>query len=429
MVKSKRVAFHTLGCKLNFAETSGISRMFSQQRAQLVSFREPADVYIIHSCSVTAKADRKTLALVRQARRQNPDATVAVIGCYAQLNAEELKAMEEVDIILGTREKYRLAAICMDRTRDKVMEVSDKDIHEDLTFKPAYSSGDRTRSFLKVQDGCDYHCAYCTVPYARGRSRNNSISQVVKNVRDIALTGVKEVILTGVNIGDFGKNTGESFLELIKALDKEEGIPRFRISSIEPDLLTMDIIDFISRSHRFVPHFHIPLQSGSDQLLKRMGRRYNAEGFEKKLKHLKEKMPRACVAVDLIVGLPGETEKQFNATRQLVESLPISYLHVFSFSPRPNTKAAHMKGQVPEKLKKERSAIMRALSEQMKEKYYRSQKGSKQQVLWESKDNENKLQGWTGNYIRVKRPYDAQKTNTIEEVVLHQLINGSYHVH
>lgn len=308
------------------------------------------------------------------------------------------------------------------------MEVSDKDIHEDHTFKPAYSSGGRTRSFLKVQDGCDYGCAYCTVPYARGRSRNNSISEVVKNVGEIASTGVKEVILTGVNLGDFGKNTGESFLELIRALDKEKEIPRYRISSMEPDLLTPDIIDFISQSSQIVPHFHIPLQSGSDSLLKRMGRRYSCQDFEQKIAHIHKKIPNACVAVDLIVGLPGETDQQFNTSLRFVESLPISYLHVFSFSPRPNTKAAHMKEQVPEKVKKERSLQMRILSKKMKEKYYLEQKGSNQQVLWESKDKQNNLQGWTGNYIRVKRPYDAARENTIEEVTLNHFVNGSYYI-
>lgn len=426
-MEKRRIAFQTFGCKLNFAETSTLSRMFPGEQFEQVSHKEKADIYVIHSCSVTANAEKKTRAAIRQAKKHNPYSSVAVIGCYAQLRPEELEKMPEVSIILGSREKYRLPAIYMNDLRERVTEVDNINVMKDLTYKGAFSSGDRTRSFLKIQDGCDYFCAYCTIPYARGRSRSSSISEVVNSAREIAQSNIREVILTGVNIGDFGKHNGEDFLELIKGLDKIEGIDRYRISSIEPDLLNKDIIDFVKKSKKFQQHFHIPLQSGSNEVLRRMGRRYQRETFAENVNYIKQVMPDACVAVDLIVGFPGETDQQFHESALFIKSLPVSYLHVFTFSIRPNTRAAHMKEQVPGPVKKQRSTEMHEISHRLKQVFYHSQQGKKQYVLWESNRSEKYMQGWTGNYIKVKQPWNPEKVNTIEEIVLKSEENGSYY--
>lgn len=427
-MEKRKIAFQTLGCKLNFAETSSISRMFSPENYEHVSYKEKADIYVVHSCSVTTNAEKKTRAAIRHAKKLNPGASVAVIGCYAQLRPRELAEMTEVDVILGNREKYRLAGIYQDNEHPLTMQSDDSGLLKDYTYKPAYSSDERTRSFLKIQDGCDYFCAYCTVPFARGRSRSNSVNDVVQTAQDIARSKIKEIILTGVNIGDFGRQSGENLADLIKELDKVQGIDRYRISSIEPDLINKNIINIISKSQKFLHHFHIPLQSGSNEVLKHMERRYQRELFAGNVRMIKEKMPDACIAVDLIVGFPGETQEDFKTTEEFIKSLPVSYLHVFTYSRRPDTKAAHMKNQIPENVKKQRSEKMHEVSERLKQLFYQSQKGKKQEVLWESNRDGNDMQGWTGNYIKVKTTYDADRVNTIEKVSLNHLENGHFRI-
>lgn len=425
-MEKRKIAFHTLGCKLNYSETSTISRMFPGQNFEQVSPREKADIYVIHSCSVTANAEKKTRAAARHAKKLNPEAQVAVIGCYAQLRPEELEAMPDVNIILGNREKYHLPGLVNNEQTKDITEVTGKDMRSDFAFKHAFSQGDRTRSFLKIQDGCDYMCAYCTIPEARGRSRSSSIAETIKTAQEIAKSEIKEVILTGVNIGDFGKHNGESFLELLQELDKIEGIERYRISSIEPDLLSKDIINFVRKSEKFLPHFHIPLQSGNNEILRRMGRRYKRELLADHVNYIKKVMPDACIAIDLIVGFPGETKEQFLDSADFIKSLPISYLHVFTYSSRPNTKAELMKDKVPGNLKKERSDIMHEISDRLQNNFTYSQKGKSEFVLWESNREGKYMQGWTGNYLKVKTPYDENKVNTIEKVLLTEEKNGSF---
>ncbi|MFW6020252.1 MAG: tRNA (N(6)-L-threonylcarbamoyladenosine(37)-C(2))-methylthiotransferase MtaB [Bacteroidales bacterium] len=425
-MEKRKIAFHTLGCKLNYAETSTIMRMFPKQHFEQVSSRERADIYIIHSCSVTANAEKKTRAAARHARKLNPDAQIAIIGCYPQLRSKELEEMPEVNIILGNREKYHLPGLVHNEQLENITEVAERDMRTDTTFKPAFSKGDRTRSFLKIQDGCDYMCAYCTIPEARGRSRSNSVSEVINTAQEIANSEIKEVILTGVNIGDFGKHNGESFLQLLQELDKIDGIERYRISSIEPDLLSKDIINFIKKSKKFLPHFHIPLQSGNNEILRRMGRRYRRELLADHVNYIKKVMPDACIAIDLIVGFPGETKEQFLDSADFIKSLPVSYLHVFTYSSRPNTKAELMKDKVPGNLKKERSDIMHEISDRLQNNFIHSQKGKTEFVLWESNREGKYMQGWTGNYLKVKTPYNESKVNTIENVLLKEEQNGSF---
>ncbi|MFO8086805.1 MAG: tRNA (N(6)-L-threonylcarbamoyladenosine(37)-C(2))-methylthiotransferase MtaB [Bacteroidales bacterium] len=425
-MKKRKIAFQTFGCKLNFAETSTISRSFSKEEFEPVSFKEKADIYVIHSCAVTANAERKTRAAIRHAKRQNPKASVAVIGCYAQLQPQLLMNMEEVDIVMGNREKYRLPGFYYNNTLEKFMDVDATNIMKETSYQGAFSSGDRTRSFLKIQDGCDYFCSYCIIPYTRGRSRSISIDEILGTAQEIARSDIKEVTLTGVNIGDFGKNNDESFFELIQALDKVDGIERYRISSIEPDLLTPQIIDFVAASNKFLPHFHIPLQSGNNDILKRMNRKYTRELFAEHIDKINATLPHACIAVDLIVGFPGETETQFKETAAFIQSLPISYLHVFPFSLRPNTKAENMKNQIPVEIKKQRSEVMHHISDRMKEDFLRSQQGKKRHVLWESNPDGSYMQGWTENYIKVKKPYQENLVNTIEPVSLDVLKDGYY---
>ena len=425
-MEKQKIAFHTLGCKLNYAETSTIMRMFPEKNFEQVSSRETADIYVIHSCSVTANAEKKTRAAARHAKKLNPNAQIAVIGCYAQLRAKELEEMPEVNIVLGNREKYHLPGLVRNEQVDNITEVAEKDMRSDFTYKPAFSKGDRTRSFLKIQDGCDYMCAYCTIPEARGRSRSNSVAEVINTAQEIAKSEIKEVILTGVNIGDFGKHNGESFLQLLQALDKIDGIERYRISSIEPDLLSKDIINFVKNSDKFLPHFHIPLQSGNNEILRRMGRRYRRELFADHVNYIKKAMPDACVAVDLIIGFPGETKEQFLDSADFIKSLPISYLHVFTYSSRPNTKAEHMKDKIPGDLKKERSEIMHEISDRLQNIFTHSQKEKTESVLWESNREGKYMQGWTSNYLKVKTPYDEKKVNSIEKVLLSKEENGSF---
>ena len=425
-MEKRKIAFHTLGCKLNYAETSTISRMFPEQHFEQVTPREKADIYVIHSCSVTTNAEKKTRAAARQAKKLNPDASVAVIGCYAQLRPKELEEIPEIDIILGNREKYDLPGYFSGKAPQHVTEVAETDMRSDFTFKSAFSRGDRTRSFLKIQDGCDYMCTYCTIPEARGRSRSSSIEEVVKTAQEIGQSEIKEIILTGVNIGDFGRHNGESFLELLKELDKIEGVERYRISSIEPDLLSKEIIDFVKNSKKFLPHFHIPLQSGNNEILRRMGRRYRKELLAEHINYIKKVIPDACIAIDLIVGFPGETEEQFLESTAFIKSLPISYLHVFTYSSRPNTKAEYMKDKIPGHLKKERSDVMHEISNRLHNVFIQSQKGKSAFVLWESNREGNYMQGWTGNYLRVKTTYDENKVNTIEKITLTEEKNGSF---
>ncbi|MCF8332053.1 MAG: tRNA (N(6)-L-threonylcarbamoyladenosine(37)-C(2))-methylthiotransferase MtaB [Bacteroidales bacterium] len=425
-MEKRKIAFQTFGCKLNFAETSTLSRMFSPEEFEQVTHKEEADIYVIHSCSVTANAEKKTRAAIRHAKKLNPKSSVAVIGCYAQLRPHELMEMPEVDIVMGNREKYRLPGIYLNNDFKNLIDVDDSNIMKDMSYKSAYSSGDRTRSFLKIQDGCDYFCTYCTIPYARGKSRSSNIEEIINTASRIGKSGVKEIILTGVNIGDFGKNHGEKFFELMKELEKVEGIERYRISSIEPDLLNKDIIDFVAKSSKFLPHFHIPLQSGNNDMLKRMNRKYDREIFSRHVNYIKQVMPDACIAVDLIVGFPGETEELFRDSASFIKSLPVSYLHVFTYSSRPNTKAENMKEKVPGNIKKERSIEMHDISTRMRKVFLESQKGKTGHVLWESNLHGKYMQGWTGNYIKVKKPYDKHKVNTIETVKLEKLNNESF---
>lgn len=425
-MEKRKIAFQTFGCKLNFAETSTLSRMFPEEEFEQVTHKEQADIYIIHSCSVTANAEKKTRAAIRHAKKINPEASVAVIGCYAQLRPHELMEMPEVDIVMGNREKYRLPGIYRNNNVKNLIDVDDSNIMKDMSYKAAYSTGDRTRTFLKIQDGCDYFCTYCTIPYARGRSRSSNIAEILTTAERIGKSGIKEIILTGVNIGDFGKNNGETFFELMKGLEKVEGIERYRISSIEPDLLNKDIIDFVGQSSKFLPHFHIPLQSGNNDILKRMNRKYDREIFSQHVNYIKQVIPDACIAVDLIVGFPGETEELYRDSASFIKSLPVSYLHVFTYSSRPNTKAEHMKDKVPGNIKKERSIEMHDISTRMRKVFLESQKGKTEKVLWESNRQGEYMQGWTGNYIKVKQLYDEKKVNTIESVKLVNLNNESF---
>lgn len=438
-MEKKRIAFHTFGCKLNFAETSSIARKFTEDLYDTVDFKEKADIYVIHSCTVTAQAEKKCKAAIRQAVRRNPDASVAVIGCYSQLKPDELLKMPGVNVVLGNNEKYRLFDIL---NRDNQVNgheaindyhghalpdhpdheyVSDKEIKTSKVFEPGYSVNDRTRSFFKVQDGCDYFCSYCAIPFARGRSRSATVKETIDVAQQIASTNIREIVLTGVNIGDFGRQHNESFFDLVKELDQLEGIDRIRISSIEPELLNDDIIELVGSSSRLMPHFHIPLQSGTDRILSLMRRKYKRSVFEARVKRIKELMPKACIAADVITGFPGETDDDFNDTAGFIASLPISYLHVFTYSSRPGTKSADMEGQVTESVKTDRSKKLHNLSEEKKHDFYSANKASVQDVLWESDVQDGMIFGFTGNYIRCKTRYDAVLVNTIERVRLKEI--------
>lgn len=417
-MNKKKIAFQTFGCKLNFAETSAIARKFPVSEYETVDFKENADFYIVHSCTVTAHAEKKTRAAIRQALRKNPEASVAVIGCYSQLRPDEIGLINGVDIILGNNDKYRLPEYIDDISKRKAEKASLQNRPKD--FEPGYSIGDRTRSFFKVQDGCDYFCTYCAIPYARGRSRSADIASTIEVARQIAETNIREIVLTGVNIGDFGHQHGETFLGLLQELDRLDGIDRIRISSVEPELLNDDIIKLVAGSNRLMPHFHIPLQSGTDRVLELMKRKYKREVFENRVRLIKEKMPHACIAADVITGFPGETDEDFLDTFRFIESLPVSYLHVFTYSKRPGTKAAQMEEQVPEQIKQERSKLLHRLSEEKKTAFYDENKGSVQEVLWESDINRGFMTGFSGNYIHCKKPYDKDSVNRIEKVTLQE---------
>lgn len=420
----KKVAFYTLGCKLNYSETSTISRQFEEKGYKKVSFTDTPDIFIINTCSVTENADKKCHKIVREARSISPDAYVAIIGCYAQLKPQEIAEIPGVDAVLGAAEKFRLVELLDGFTRQPQPTVRATEIEAINTFNTSYSLHDRTRTFLKVQDGCDYSCTFCTIPMARGASRSDSIENVLKNAREIAATGVKEIVLTGVNTGDFGLQNGkrvERFADLVKALDEVEGIDRFRISSIEPNLLSDEIIAFVANSKRFVPHFHIPLQSGSNKILKLMRRRYQRELYTSRVEQIKHAMPHACIGVDVIVGFPGETHEDFLETYQYLNELNIAYLHVFTYSERDNTLAASLPGSVPTKQRAERSKMLHILSDKKRRKFYEENIGREFNVLFENDIEEGKMHGFTDNYIRVTAQYDPLLINELKRVRLTEI--------
>jgi len=423
MLKNKKVAFHTLGCKLNFAETSTIARQFSEDFDR-VDFSEAADVYVINTCSVTENADKRFKTLVKQALSINESAFVIAVGCYAQLKPEELASVNGVDLVLGATEKFKVLDYINDLTKNDMGEVHSCEIEEADFYVGSYSLGDRTRAFLKVQDGCDYKCTYCTIPLARGISRSDTLQNVLNNASEIASQGVREIVLTGVNIGDYGKGEfgnkkhEHTFFELVQELDRVEGIDRVRISSIEPNLLKNETIEFVSKSHAFVPHFHIPLQSGSNELLKKMRRRYQKELYVDRVQAIKKHMPDACIGVDVIVGFPGETDAHFLETYHFLSELDVSYLHVFTYSERDNTLAATMEGVVPVNVRKKRSKMLRGLSVKKRRSFYQSQLGKVKKVLFEAENKQGYIYGFTENYVKIRTPWNPEWVNTIHSVQL-----------
>ncbi|MBN8696137.1 MAG: tRNA (N(6)-L-threonylcarbamoyladenosine(37)-C(2))-methylthiotransferase MtaB [Bacteroidetes bacterium] len=426
--KMKKVAFHTLGCKLNFSETSTIARLFQQNGYEKVDFTAPSDVYVINTCSVTANADKECKQIVKNALSVSPEAYVVVVGCYAQLKPEEIANIDGVDLVLGASEKFKLLNYLSDLNKRSKAEVFSCEIEEADFFVDSYSFGDRTRVFLKVQDGCDYSCSFCTIPLARGASRSDSVANAVKNAHDIAKQDVKEIVLTGVNLGDFGNNASkegnrkqETFLDLVQELDQVEGIERFRISSIEPNLLNDKVIEFVAASKRFVPHFHIPLQSGSNKILKVMRRRYLRELYSDRVAKIKALMPHCCIGVDVIVGFPGETDEDFLDTYNFLNELDISYLHVFTYSERDNTDALAIKEVVPVAIRKKRNKMLRILSAKKLRHFYEQHLGESRVVLFEGDNKEGFMHGFTDNYIKVKTPYDASLVNQLKMVKLKEL--------
>ena len=422
MDSRRRAAYYTLGCKLNYAETSAIARSLEKEGFQRVDFGEQADLTVINTCSVTENADRETRSIVSRALRSNPDSQVVLTGCYAQLRPEEVGAIPGVDLVLGAQDKFQIARFLGNGEKRTQAEVHSCAIEEVDQFIGSYSIGDRTRSFLKVQDGCDYKCTYCTIPKARGISRSDRLENVVQKATEIAAQGIREIVLTGVNTGDYGKGEfgnkkhEHTFMDLLQALDRVSGIDRIRISSLEPNLLHEEMVEFVARSHRFVPHFHLPLQSGNDEILGKMKRRYQRALYRERLEWIKEQMPDACIGADVLVGFPGETEQHFADTHQFLSDLPISYLHVFTYSERPGTEAVSMDQVVPMPQRKERNQRLRLLSEKKRNLFYRSHIGSQRRVLWEADEKDGMMQGYTENYIRLHRPYDAQMINQIEDV-------------
>ncbi|MCM2302913.1 MAG: tRNA (N(6)-L-threonylcarbamoyladenosine(37)-C(2))-methylthiotransferase MtaB [Flavobacteriaceae bacterium] len=423
----KKVAFYTLGCKLNFSETSTISRNFKKEGFLRVAFDEVADIYVINTCSVTDNADKRFKTIVRNALRVNEQAFIVAIGCYAQLQPEELAAVDGVDLVLGTSEKFKITNYINDLTKNEVSEIHSCEIEDANFYDSSYSIGDRTRAFLKVQDGCDYKCTYCTIPLARGISRSDTLENVLKNAAEIASQNIKEIVLTGVNIGDYGKGElgnkkhEHTFYELVKELEKVTGIERIRISSIEPNLLTNDTIKFVSKSKTFVPHFHIPLQSGSNELLKLMKRRYTREVFANRVESIKNLMPNACIGVDVIVGFPGETDALFLETYQFLNELNISYLHVFTYSERPNTEAVEMDGVVAKNVRHKRSKMLRGLSAKKRRAFYESQIGNTVEVLFEHENKDGFIYGFSDNYVRVKTTFDEKLINSLHTVKLKEI--------
>ncbi|KUO69506.1 MAG: tRNA (N(6)-L-threonylcarbamoyladenosine(37)-C(2))-methylthiotransferase MtaB [Lutibacter sp. BRH_c52] len=427
MSAQKKVAFYTLGCKLNFSETSTIARNFQDEGFERVEFDEVADIYVINTCSVTDNADKRFKSIVKSALKQNEKAFLIAIGCYAQLKPEELAAVDGVDLVLGATEKFKVTDYIHNLSKNELGEVHSCEIEDANFYVGSYSFGDRTRAFLKVQDGCDYKCTYCTIPLARGISRSDTLENVLENAREISEKGIKEIVLTGVNIGDYGKGEfgnkkhEHTFLDLVKALDTVEGIHRFRISSIEPNLLQQETIDFVAESRSFVPHFHIPLQSGSDNLLKLMKRRYLKETYTNRVEAIKNKMPNACIGVDVIIGFPGETDELFLETYNYLNELDISYLHVFTYSERPNTEAVEMEGVVPQNVRNKRSKMLRGLSVKKRRVFYESQLGKNFTVLFESENKDGYIYGFTENYVKVKTPWNPELVNTLHEIILTEI--------
>ncbi len=423
----KKVAFYTLGCKLNFSETSTIARNFSNEGFDRVDFTETADMYVINTCSVTDNADKKFKTIVKQAQKVNPDAFIAAVGCYAQLKPEELADVDGVDLVLGATEKFKITDYINDLGKNDQGEVHSCEINEADFYVGSYAIGDRTRAFLKVQDGCDYKCTYCTIPLARGISRSDTLENVLTNAAEISAQGIKEIVLTGVNIGDYGKGEfgnkkhEHTFLDLVQALDEVDGIHRLRISSIEPNLLKNETIEFVAQSKTFVPHFHIPLQSGSDALLKLMKRRYMTGLYKERVQRIREVMPNCCIGVDVIVGFPGETEEHFLETYHFLNDSDISYLHVFTYSERDNTPAATMEGAVPKKVRKKRSKMLRGLSAKKRRAFYESQLGNTLTVLFEGENKEGYIHGFTENYVKVKAPWNPALVNTLHNVRLTEI--------
>ncbi|WP_417355598.1 tRNA (N(6)-L-threonylcarbamoyladenosine(37)-C(2))-methylthiotransferase MtaB [Flavobacterium sp.] len=424
MENRKKVAFYTLGCKLNFSETSTIARNFQDEGFDRVEFDDVADIYVINTCSVTENADKQFKQIVKKAIKKNDKAFVAAVGCYAQLKPEELAAVDGVDLVLGATEKFKITDYINDLSKNDMGEVHSCEISEADFYVGSYSIGDRTRAFLKVQDGCDYKCTYCTIPLARGISRSDTLENVLKNAKEISQQNIKEIVLTGVNIGDYGKGEfgnkkhEHTFYELVQALDKVDGIERLRISSIEPNLLKNETIEFVSQSRTFVPHFHIPLQSGSDDILKLMRRRYLRHVYTERVAKIREVMPHACIGVDVIVGFPGETDEHFLETYNFLNELDISYLHVFTYSERDNTPAAEMDGVVPMNVRSKRSKMLRGLSVKKRRAFYESQIGTTRTVLFEGENKEGYIHGFTENYVKVKTPWNPELVNTLHEINL-----------
>ena len=414
---SATVAFQTLGCKLNFSETSTLARKFVAAGYERVPFEMKADVYVINTCSVTENADKKFKSLARQTRQRNPSAYLIAVGCYAQLQPEELAKEDSVDLVLGAKEKFDIISYLTDLSRPEQTQVHACSIEETDTYVGSYAIGERTRAFLKVQDGCDYKCTYCTIPQARGISRSDTLENIISQAKEIVRQNIKEIVLTGVNIGDYGKGEfgnkkhEHTFLELVQALDEVEGIDRFRISSIEPNLLSEELINFVAASKRFVPHFHIPLQSGNNEILRQMRRRYQRELYVERVNQIKRLMPDACIGVDVIVGFPGESDQHFLDTYSFLVELQVSYLHVFSYSERPNTPAAYMQNQVPKAVRQKRSKMLRGLSAKKRHAFYESQLQKTKTILFEAENKEGYIQGFTENYVKVRMPWDPAFQN------------------
>lgn len=423
MLPAQKVAFHTLGCKLNFTETSAIARLFTENGFAKVDFDEEADIYVINTCSVTDFADKKCRQLVSKIKNRHPSAKIIMTGCYAQLKPKELASIPGVTLVLGANEKFKILDYLQQSSGENYFRQHIKLAKE---FYPAYSLGDRTRVFFKVQDGCDYFCSFCTIPLARGRSRSATIQDTISIMQQLEKEEVKELVLTGVNIGDFGKQHGETFFELLQAIAKHISIPRIRISSIEPNLLTDEMIDFLSVNPQFVPHFHIPLQSGSDKLLQLMRRKYDTDFYAGKIAYLKSKMPDVCIGVDVITGFPGETDKDFERTFEFLKNLDVAYLHVFTYSERNNTTAVRMEGKVPMHIRKERSKILQQLSSQLKSTYYRRFTGKVRPVLFEQENHEGEIHGYSDNYIKIALPYDKDLCNKIIPVKITDFDSTSF---
>jgi len=416
-----RVSFQTLGCKLNFSETSTLARQFAEAGYSRVEMEDAPDVLVINTCSVTEQADKKCRNIVSRAVRSNPDVFVAVVGCYAQLKPEEIAAIPGVNLVLGAGQKFNLVSHVQNQQREKEPLISVGEIKDVKDFIPSFSAGDRTRTFLKVQDGCNYFCAFCTIPLARGRSRSASPEETLAQAQKAIDSGAKEIVLTGVNIGDYGTQHETSLLQLIEKLDQLEGVERFRISSIEPNLLNDDIIDFVAQSKKFMPHFHIPLQSGSDDILRAMRRRYRTDLYKERVERILNRMPHACIGVDVITGFPGENEEKFAETRNFLLDLPVSYLHVFTYSERDNTTALRIADVVPNEIRQRRTLELRLLSEKKKRSFYEKFNDTEQRVLWESAEDEGVMYGFTENYLKVSKPWQAADVNSISNVQLGSL--------